>query len=107
VASPLTTTASSPGTTLTCSGSQNVSSTDAEARLNAILRELALDPLPHSWAERTMLCEEALALLPRNVAPEHWAAVQSELGTAYLNRFDGDRAESLERALEAFERARP
>ncbi len=77
----------------------------AEARLNAILRELARDPLPHSWAERAVLCEEALDILPREAAPEHWAAVQSELGTAYLNHSDGDRAENLEKALAAFEKA--
>lgn len=82
-----------------------MNSTDVNARLNAILGELSLDPPPHGWAERAALCEEVLEILPRMVAPEHWAAVQSELGTAYLNRPDGDRAANLEHALEAFEEA--
>jgi tetratricopeptide (TPR) repeat protein len=47
----------------------------------------------------------ALQVRTRETFPQDWAAIQNNLGNAYLNRLRGEHAENLEKAIAAYELA--
>lgn len=59
----------------------------------------------NSDEEDIALYKQALQEINREQSPSEWAEVQSNLATAYFNRFKGDRAENLEQAIAASESA--
>ncbi|MEO1211846.1 MAG: tetratricopeptide repeat protein, partial [Cyanobacteria bacterium J06638_20] len=49
--------------------------------------------------------QSALQVYTREAFPQQWAMTQNNLGTAYKNRIRGERADNLERAIDAFQAA--
>jgi len=49
--------------------------------------------------------EAALTAHTREAVPLEWATIQYNLGNAYCDRLDGDRAENVERAIAAYDAA--
>jgi CHAT domain-containing protein/tetratricopeptide (TPR) repeat protein len=47
--------------------------------------------------------QKALSLIRRDQDPRGWAGIQGNLGNLYFDRQEGDRADNIERAIEAFE----
>ena len=52
--------------------------------------------------EAIALLQQALELVPRGKAAQHWATIQNNLGNAYADRVGGDRAANVEAAVTCY-----
>ncbi|OSX74484.1 hypothetical protein BU14_0287s0003 [Porphyra umbilicalis] len=52
--------------------------------------------------EAIALLQQALELVPRGKAAQHWATIQNNLGNAYTDRVGGDRAANVEAAVACY-----
>lgn len=74
--------------------------------LEPLLRALSQPPRSVlDMPRRIELCRRALALLPRAINPQLWAALQTELGNSLAQTPRGERAENLEQAIAAYQQA--
>ncbi len=74
---------------------------DLRPILEELRRPMGILEMPH----RIELCLRALRRVPRAKNPALWAALQVELGNSLAQNPRGDRAENLERAIEAYRQA--
>ncbi len=74
---------------------------DLRPILEELRRPMGILEMPH----RIELCLRALRRVPRAKNPALWAALQGELGNSLAQNPRGDRAENLERAIEAYRQA--
>lgn len=75
------------------------------SNFSEIITNFPLGNVAENIEETIACCQTALKVLNRDANSELWAEIQNLLGIAYGQRIKGDKAENLEVAIDAFEKA--
>lgn len=73
--------------------------------MEKLLDGLSGEPGPGEAPRRVALCERALQILNKDDNPKLWAFLKREMALRLLSLTDGDRADNVERAIEALKDA--
>jgi len=73
--------------------------------LSQVIVNFPIGNVAENIEEAIACCQTALKVLNRDANSELWAEIQNLLGIAYCQRIKGDKAENLEVAIDAFEKA--